>query len=178
MNFQEELLKSLRLHGNRVAIENGSNQLSYAQLLQGANKITGFLSGHNLNKETLIGINLDGKPEIIMTMIGVMNARCSFVLLDHNLPDDRLATMIRDMKLAHVITCGDRWIDFRIKKKFPRNRTRNNSQLCICYSNHRWGFTNRSRSTPTRKVYSFGTAPCNVWFCKRIGHYHLYGTVP
>lgn len=113
MNIQEALVKSLKHHRNRIAIENGSQKLSYSELLLQADGITRFLLNLQLKDQTLVGINLDDKSKIVATMIGVMNARCAFVLLDHTLPDERLASIIETMKLEHVITRGDRWIDFR-----------------------------------------------------------------
>ena len=107
MNFQEELIKSLKSHNNRVAIENGKSVIPYSQLLDKANRVTSFLLNLDLGKETLIGIDLSDKPAIIYSMIGVVNARCAFVLLDGTLPNDRLTSMVGDMELTHVISSSD-----------------------------------------------------------------------
>lgn len=104
MNFQTELLGSLRQHSERVAIENGENHVTYAQLLKKADSVTSFLSGLDLAAETIVGIDLADKVDIISSMIGVMNARCAFVLLDSSLPESRRANMVEDMKLKHIIS--------------------------------------------------------------------------
>ncbi|GAB5525196.1 MAG: hypothetical protein Roseis2KO_30680 [Roseivirga sp.] len=104
MNIQTELLASLRRHGERVAIENGENHVTYAQLLKKANGVTSYLMGLDLAAETIVGIDLPDKVDIISTMIGVMNARCAFVLLDSSLPESRRANMMADMDLKHVIS--------------------------------------------------------------------------
>lgn len=104
MNFQSELIKRLKKYGDRTAIENGDEKMSFDQLLSFSGKITQFLSAMNLGKETVVGIQLTNKLDIIGTMIGVMNARCVFVLIDGNLPEKRIRLMLEDLNLEHLIT--------------------------------------------------------------------------
>ncbi len=103
MIFQKELLKSLETNGDKIAIELGKESVSYTALLKAANKVTGFLLSKNIEKETLIGIQIAEKTMLIETMIGILNAGCIWVPLDVTLPICRLSGMIRDVNLKHMI---------------------------------------------------------------------------
>jgi mycobactin peptide synthetase MbtE len=104
MIFQKELLKSLKANGNRIAIENNHRQISYAQLLLNANKVTDLLLSLNLPKETVIGIQLQDRSDLISAIIGVVNARCIFVPIDGTLPQKRLAVIKEELDLKYIIS--------------------------------------------------------------------------
>ena len=106
MYFQKTLLDRLRSGGDRIAIDSGERRTTYAVLLAMADKVTSFLLGLNLEGETRVGIMLSDRSDIIIAMIGTINARCVFVPLDSSLPEGRLASMVGDMDLGHVINSG------------------------------------------------------------------------
>ncbi|MEL7145999.1 MAG: amino acid adenylation domain-containing protein, partial [Bacteroidota bacterium] len=109
MIFQSALHQSLQLNKDRTAIEYDGQKISYATLQSKADKVSGFLLKKSLERETIVGIDLEARPEIICSIIGVAAARCIFVLLDRNLPDSRMDHMINDMALDCVITSSDRF---------------------------------------------------------------------
>lgn len=104
MVFQKELIKSLETNARHTAVEQGGEKISYAQLLTAANSITGFLMKQGLEKETVVGVNLSDRYNIICAMIGVMNSRCVFVPIDSKLPEGRLAAMVQNLGLRYLIT--------------------------------------------------------------------------
>ena len=104
MIIQTELLKSLKTHGEKIAIENSEKPISYSQLLHISNQIAYFLLKEKLGKETVIGIHLKDRADIICSIIGILSARCTFVPIDGSLPENRLASMVQDMNLQYVIT--------------------------------------------------------------------------
>ncbi len=104
MSFQNKLIKSLVDHAQRTAIEVNSKTISYSEIHRKADRITSFLLKQKLEKETIIGILLDNRVDIISTVIGVINARCVFVLVDSSLPDNRLYSIVSDMQLAYLIS--------------------------------------------------------------------------
>jgi amino acid adenylation domain-containing protein len=104
MIFQNELIKSLYTNGDKIAIEDSNHTISYADLLDTANKVTRFLLKKELHPQTLVGVLLDGKSHMICSAIGIMNARCIFVPIDGALPAIRIIEMIRDLNLTQLIT--------------------------------------------------------------------------
>src|SRR5687767_9280291 len=103
MTFQSKLIESLEFHGDKTAIEYGQKKISYSRLLNMANKITAFFLSRKIEKETVIGILLTDRSDIICSIIGIINARCVFVPLDDTLPDQRLASMIKNLNLQNII---------------------------------------------------------------------------
>ncbi|MCE7996681.1 MAG: non-ribosomal peptide synthase/polyketide synthase [Roseivirga sp.] len=104
MIFQNQLVKSLKSNSQKTAIEHEGKTTSYSELLQKANKITQHLLAQQLDKETIIGIDLKDRSDIIAAVIGVANARCVFVLLDRSLPDSRMEHLISDLNLQYLIS--------------------------------------------------------------------------
>lgn len=108
MIFQKELIKSLETNAHRIAVENGDENISYSQLLSAANSITAFLLKQGLEKETVVGVDLQDRYSIICAMIGIMNSRCVFVPIDSKLPEGRLASMMQNLDLRYIITSKDK----------------------------------------------------------------------
>nr|WP_295871845.1 amino acid adenylation domain-containing protein [uncultured Chitinophaga sp.] len=104
MIFQHELLKSLHLNSDRIAIESGNDKITYAGVLAAANNISAFLLNRNIGKESLVGVMMDDRSLLIRTAIGVMNAGCVFVPIDGSLPPYRLKRILDDLQLEHIIT--------------------------------------------------------------------------
>jgi len=104
MTFQEELIQSLASNAGRTAIEAMEGRLSYDDLFDVANKITSFLLKRGIQKETLIGVQLDNRTDIIAFIIGIVNAGGVFVLIDRSLPGSRLSSMIKDLNLTYLIS--------------------------------------------------------------------------
>lgn len=104
MIFQKELNKSLRIHSTRTAIESGPKLLTYGDVLGTSTRVRNFLLNRGLESQTLIGIQLDDRADLICAMIGVVNARCIFVPLNAALPDKVLSSLMADLKLGHLIT--------------------------------------------------------------------------
>lgn len=107
MIFQNKLLKSLEIHSDKIAIENGENQISYSELFIITNKITSFLLKQNLEPETVIGLKFNDRQNLIYAIIGAMNARCVIVPIDGSLPDKRVQTIAEELNLKYVITSKD-----------------------------------------------------------------------
>jgi len=105
MIFQFELMKSLLANGERTAIETDTKRISYTQLKASADRVSGFLLKlkQGLTDNAVIGIQTRNRVELIIAMIGVINARCTFVLIDATLPHSRLTRMIRDLNLKNVL---------------------------------------------------------------------------
>ena len=106
MDFQTILLKSLSDHMDRTAILAGEEEISYSEVSLTAHKVTSFLLKEGLEGE-IIGIQLKNKFSLICSIIGVVNARCTFVLLDGSLPEKRLEEIAGELKLSSLISSAD-----------------------------------------------------------------------
>jgi len=107
ITFQNKLNNSLELNKNLIAIEENDMFVSYAELFATAEKITRFLLSKGIGKETIVGIFVASKFQMISSIIGIVNAGCIFAPLDPMLPNYRLKEMIHDMSMNYVITTKD-----------------------------------------------------------------------
>lgn len=117
MIFQKELIQSLQLHSNSTAIENGSQHITYSHLSALSNSVTNFLLAQKIEKETVIGIQLTDKVDVIAAVIGVVNARCTFVLIDGTLPEQRLKLLLEELNLEYIICAAGRNMPAVIENK-------------------------------------------------------------
>ncbi|MEM6803978.1 MAG: amino acid adenylation domain-containing protein, partial [Bacteroidota bacterium] len=103
MPFQTHLNRSLVLHKDRIAIESSQGNTTYESILARSQKITQHLLAQGLGAETLVGLDVTNKVDLICSMIGVINAGCVFVILDPSLPSQRLEAMMEDLGLEYLI---------------------------------------------------------------------------
>ena len=97
--FQHRLDESFHKHPHHIAIESSDNHITYSQLESQANSICQWITNEDISPESFIGICFDHSIDIIPVMIGILKARCVFVILDTALPRQRLLNMIR---LTHL----------------------------------------------------------------------------
>lgn len=104
MTIQQKLFESFRAFGDNTAIEHAGGVITYRSLRNNADRITEDLLSKGVGSETLIGVRLRKVEEIIPAIIGIMNARCVFVMLDGSLPEQVLGSMVGHLDLPHIIT--------------------------------------------------------------------------
>ncbi|MFL5745679.1 MAG: amino acid adenylation domain-containing protein [Niastella sp.] len=103
MFFQKELKAALAEGNSKAAIEYDGKSIARSALYQTSEAITACLLSKGVEKETVIGILLNDRVDLISAMIGVINARCVFVLIDSKWPAARRASLISDLDLQHLI---------------------------------------------------------------------------
>ena len=101
--FQEKLREKLLTYADNLAIDSPDSQLTYAELSKQSDAVTQALLAQNLPEQAVVGVYLHNKAAIVASIIGILNARCAFVILDHDLPDGRLESMVSRTRLASVI---------------------------------------------------------------------------
>jgi amino acid adenylation domain-containing protein len=102
--FQHKLFESFRQYPDKVAVEYGTIQVTYAELEKRAALISCWLIHHGIEKESFIGIYLDDRIDIIASMIGILEAGAVFVPLDTVLPAKRVRGMVRLVNPRAVFT--------------------------------------------------------------------------
>ncbi|HLP61534.1 MAG TPA: AMP-binding protein, partial [Candidatus Deferrimicrobium sp.] len=106
ISFQQRLAESFQKHPHHVAIESGDDHITYSQLESRANRICHWITGEGIPPESFIGVCFDHSIDIIPVIIGILKARCVFIILDTALPRQRLLNMIRLTHLQIVFTCS------------------------------------------------------------------------
>src|SRR5262245_19567465 len=109
---QEDVEKSIpdrfekiaRRFPNRIAVKNGAEIVTYAELNVLADQLAcGLLNERGGEGET-VGLLFDVGTRLIAAMLGVLKAGKFFVLLDPSLPKARIVTMLEDAQAEIVIS--------------------------------------------------------------------------
>ena len=85
------------------ALSFNGNQLSYAELDLAASKLANALLSNGAKPQSNIGIFHHKSLDLGIAIYGVLKAGCVFVPLDPLMPADRLAFIIQDCEIEHLI---------------------------------------------------------------------------
>jgi amino acid adenylation domain-containing protein len=104
MILQAELIRSLSAHTDRIAIEEGGNKVSYAELRAISDKISGFFIDNECPSETIVAVLTDSRQLNIYAMTGILNAGCVYVPIDPSLPQKRMQAVLHELQPAYLFT--------------------------------------------------------------------------
>ena len=99
--------EQVKLTPDAIAVVLEDHQLTYQKLDQQANQLAHYLQSLNIRAESLIGISMERKPEVLVAMLGILKAGSTYVPLDPTYPSDRLAFMMKDAGIDLLITHSD-----------------------------------------------------------------------
>ncbi|MFO1456193.1 MAG: amino acid adenylation domain-containing protein [Steroidobacteraceae bacterium] len=87
-----------------VALVYEANCLSYADLNVRANRLAHHLRSIGVRSGSLVGIWMERSVEMVVSVLGVLKAGAAYVPLDPAFPQDRVDFMMRDARVAAVLT--------------------------------------------------------------------------
>ena len=89
---------------DKIAIQMGTRAVTYDELDRRANHMANWMI-HNraIAKGTFIGILMDDRLELIVTVMGILKARAVMVPLDPDYPEDRLRLMLNSTDVNYII---------------------------------------------------------------------------
>ena len=87
-----------------VAVAFGDRQLTYDQLNAHANQLAHQLRSLGVGPETLVGLCVQRSPDLIVGMLAILKAGGAYVPLDADYPPQRLAFMLQDAAVTHLVT--------------------------------------------------------------------------
>ena len=91
----DHLVEKLVLEaGDKIAVEYGSERLTYQQLWQRSGEIAAALASEDLGPLALVGVMLERSADMVAVLLGVWRAGAAFVPLDPAYPDERLDYMV------------------------------------------------------------------------------------
>jgi amino acid adenylation domain-containing protein len=104
MNLLELLGASFKHHSAQTAVISGEYSLSYAQLHEGMGRLASMLATDQVVPGSTVGLCLDRSPELIISVLGIVQAGAAYVPIDPTYPAERIAGMLEDAKPPVVIT--------------------------------------------------------------------------
>jgi amino acid adenylation domain-containing protein len=87
-----------------IALVCGDESLTYAQLDSSANRLARLLMGRGLQGGARVGVFFERSPELIIALLAVMKAGCTYIPLDPIYPQDRLRHVIEDSGMAALLS--------------------------------------------------------------------------
>ena len=88
---------------DRVAVESKGGTLGYAGLWRRSGDVAALLVAAGVAHGELVGVCLPRRPELLAGVLGVLRAGAAYVPLDAAFPAARLANMIEQSRLRHVV---------------------------------------------------------------------------
>ncbi|WP_371823518.1 amino acid adenylation domain-containing protein [Myxococcus sp. CA056] len=93
------------LRPDTIAVQYGSDSLSYGELDARSNQLARILRAHGIGRaRPQVGVCLPRSPELIVTLLAILKAGGAYVPLDPDYPSERLDFMARDAQVVAVIT--------------------------------------------------------------------------
>ncbi len=89
---------------DRAAVSHGREQVTYAELDAGANRLAHQLRAQGVGPETLVAVCLDRSIDLVMALLAVLKAGGAYLPLDPSYPAERLAFTLRDAQVAHLVS--------------------------------------------------------------------------
>lgn len=82
--------------------------LTYRELNEQSNQLARCLIGQGIQSGDLVGLYLERSMEVVVSILAILKAGAAYVPLDPMYPDERVAFMIRDAQIGHIVTGAGR----------------------------------------------------------------------
>ncbi|GGF33113.1 non-ribosomal peptide synthetase [Echinicola rosea] len=89
---------------NKTAIEFYQKTISYLELEQKSNQFAAFLTAGKVIEGSILAIALDRSIEMVVAMLGIVKAGCTYLPVDPKLPHERIQYMLEDAGARAIIT--------------------------------------------------------------------------
>ncbi|WP_251094776.1 amino acid adenylation domain-containing protein [Streptomyces sp. Caat 7-52] len=86
-----------------IALIDGTDRLTYAQLDARAARSAALLARHGVRHGDTVGVHLERSAELVVTVLGVLKAGAAYLILDPGFPAARLGTMAADAAVTAVV---------------------------------------------------------------------------
>ncbi|MEA2693436.1 MAG: hypothetical protein QOJ16_2823, partial [Acidobacteriota bacterium] len=80
--------------------------LSYGELARGARRLASFLAARGVGPGSLVGLCLERSLDLVVAILGVLEAGAAYVPLDPGYPEERLGFVLADSGLSILLTAA------------------------------------------------------------------------
>ncbi|MBQ4862227.1 amino acid adenylation domain-containing protein [Pseudoalteromonas sp. MMG013] len=95
-------------HSDAPAVFFAQQQLTYGQLNARANQVANYLITQcGVKPDTLVGLCVERSIDMVVGMLGILKAGGAYVPLDPSYPKERLAFMLQDSQISHVLVSSE-----------------------------------------------------------------------
>ena len=102
--LHELIAEQAKRNGEAIAVKSEEGELSYGELNRRANQVGRYLQRLGVGPEVLVGVYLERSVEMVVGLLGVLNAGGAYMPLDPESPLERLGYMLEDAGVGVVLT--------------------------------------------------------------------------
>ncbi len=100
----QQILRQAALTPQRVAVQWGDRQLSYAQLCQQASQLAHALQARGAGSNTLVGLAMPRCGEVLTGLLAIVMTGAAYVPIDPDYPAERIRFMLEDSGVSLLLT--------------------------------------------------------------------------
>ncbi len=88
----------------KIALVWGDKQLTYQELNEKADKVSGHLRTKNIKPDDIVGVMVERSLNMYIAILGILKSRGAYLPLDPEYPIDRITYMLEDSKAKLLLT--------------------------------------------------------------------------
>jgi amino acid adenylation domain-containing protein len=164
-----------------IALVSGTTRYTYSELNGKANQLAHYLIERGVDANSRVGIFMDRSCEMVIAVLGILKAGAAYVPFDSAYPKARLAEMLQEIKLEHLLSMnasleclpekdgsvitldGDKEEIARASSDNPRQRNNSGDLAYIIFTS---GSTGKSKAAA---VHHRGWSNLLNWFTRQFG---------
>jgi amino acid adenylation domain-containing protein len=89
-----------------VAVIGEAESVTYRELMDRAGRLARHLAALGAGPERIVGVRMERKPDLVASLLGVLQSGAAYLPLDPAYPEERLAFMLEDSG-AEIVVTGD-----------------------------------------------------------------------
>ena len=96
--------EQVKQNPNEIAVIHEGEQMSYQQLHDKSIVLALYLQSKGVKPDSLVGVCMDRSIDMLVALMGILQAGGAYIPLDSSYPDERIAFMLEDSKACVVLT--------------------------------------------------------------------------
>ncbi|HEV2378033.1 MAG TPA: MupA/Atu3671 family FMN-dependent luciferase-like monooxygenase [Streptosporangiaceae bacterium] len=103
-HVHDRVARQARATPEATAVVFRDREMTYAELASRANTLAGRLAAAGAGRGDVVAVCLERSAELVVSLLGVLQAGAAYLPLDTTLPTDRLSYMLDDASVRMVVT--------------------------------------------------------------------------
>ena len=104
MNVHHLFESMCQKYGDKCAIIYEDIELSYAELNQMSDRITGFLAQRGVGNNNLVGVAMDRSIEVVPVLLAILKCGATYVPIDSELPQEQISRIVELADIKLIVT--------------------------------------------------------------------------